>query len=99
MWSSQKTIAKCWTKTESESETESSIEATSATEPVDIIDQTTRDPPTRIQKNHPTENIISDLNEGMKIKDKPKRNYHDMIRFVYNTSSIEPKNVKKNFTW
>ena len=42
------------TETESDSETESSIDVTSATEPVDITDQTARDPPTRIQKNHPT---------------------------------------------
>ena len=83
------------TKTESESETESSIEATSVTEPVDITNQTTRDPPTRIQKNHPTKNIIGGLNEGMRIRDKPKRNYHDMVRFVCYTSSIEPKNVKE----
>ena len=83
------------TETEFESEIESSIETTSTTKPVDITDQTTRDPPTRIQKNHPTENIIGDLNEGMRTRDKPKRNYHDMVRFVCYTSSIEPKNVKE----
>ena len=82
-------------ETESDSEIESSIDATSATEPVDIIDQTTRDPPIRIQKDHPTENIIGDLNEGIRTKDKPKRNYHDMVRFVCYTSFIEPKNVKE----
>ena len=60
------------TETESESETEPSIDATSATEQVDITYQTTRDTPTRIQKNHPNENIIGDLNEGMKTRDKPK---------------------------
>ena len=62
---------------------------------MDITDQTTRNPSTRIQKNYPTENIIGDLNEGMKTRDKPKRNYHDMVRFVCYTSSIEPKNVKE----
>ena len=36
------------TETESESETEFLIEETSAIELVDITDQTTRDPPTRI---------------------------------------------------
>ena len=82
-------------ETDSGSDTESSIGETSATEPVDITDQTARDPPTRIQKNHPTENIIGDLNEGMKTRDKPKRNYHDMVRFVCYTSSIEPKNLKE----
>ena len=81
------------TEIKSESETEFSIEETS--ELVDITDQTTRDQPIRIQKNHPTKNIIGDLNEGIKTRDKPKRNYHDMVRFVYYTSSIEPKNVKE----
>ena len=83
------------TETDSGSDIESSIDETSATEPVDITDQTVRDPPTKIQKNHPTENIIGDLNEGMKTRDKPKRNYHDMVRFVCYTSSIEPTNVKE----
>ena len=64
---------------------------------MDITDQTTKDPSTRIQKNHPTENIIGDLNERMRTRDKPKRNYHDMVRFVCYTSSIEPKNVKKHY--
>ena len=35
-------------ETESESETEFLIEETSATKPMDITDQTTRDPPARI---------------------------------------------------
>ena len=36
------------TETDSGSDTKSSIDETSATEPVDITDQTTRDPPSRI---------------------------------------------------
>ena len=62
---------------------------------MDITDQTTKDPPAKIQKNHLTKNIIGDLNERMRTRDKPKRNYHDMVRFVCYTSSIEPKNVKE----
>ena len=52
-------------KKELESEIESSVETTFAIELVienlDITDPTTKDPPTKIQKNHPTENIIVDL--------------------------------------
>ena len=31
----------------------------------DILDPTIRDPPTRIEKNHPTENIIGELTDGI----------------------------------
>ena len=31
----------------------------------------------------------------MRTRDKPKRNYHDMVRFVCYTSFIEPKNVNE----
>ena len=69
------------------------IDATNSTMEVvtkifDIIDPITRDLPTRIQKDHPTENIISDVIDGIKTRDKRKRNYLDMVRYVcYNSSN------------
>ena len=79
-----------------ENKTEPSVATTSATKAVtDIFDPTIRDPPSRIERNHPTENIIGDLTNGIKTRDKPKRNYQDMVRYVCYTSFIEPKNVKE----
>ena len=56
------------TEKESKSETEFFVETTFATELLienfDITNPTIRDPPTRIQKNHPTENIIVNLIKG-----------------------------------
>ena len=72
--------------------TKPSIATTFVTE---IFDPIIRDPLTRIEKNHLTENIIGDLNEGIKMRDKPKRNYQDMVRYVCYTSSIKLKNVKE----
>ena len=77
-----------------ENKIEPSVATTFATKSVtSIFYSTIRDPPTRIEKNHPTENIIGDLIEGMKIRNKPKRNYQDMVRYVCYTFSIKPKNV------
>ena len=61
----------------------------------DIIDPDIREPPTRIQKNHSTRNIISDPTEGIRTRNKPRINYQDIVRYVCYTSSIEPKNVKE----
>ena len=79
-----------------ENKTKPSVATTSATKAVmDIFDPTIRDPPTRIEKNHPTDNIIGELIDGIQTRDKSKRNYQDMVRYVCYTSSIEPKNVKE----
>ena len=76
--------------------TKSSVATTSVTKAItNIFYPTIKDPPTRIEKNHPAENIIGDLTEGIKMRDKPKRNYQEMVKYVYYTSSIEPKNVKE----
>ena len=54
-----------------------------ATDPkTDIFDITNpfmRDPPTRIQKNHPTRNIIGNLTKDIRTKDRPRINYQDMV--------------------
>ena len=79
-----------------ENKIEPSIATTSAMKDVtDIFDPTIRDPPTRIEKNHPTVNIIGEFTDGIQTRDKPKRNYQDMVKYVCYTSSIEPKNVKE----
>ena len=87
------------TQTSLDSTTKPPITTTSAIESVteifDITDSTIKNPPTRIQMNHLSGNIIGDLIEGIKTRDKPKRNYQDMVKYVCYTSSIEPKNVKK----
>ena len=79
-----------------ENTAEHSVAITFATKAVThIFDLTIIDPPTIIEKNHHTKNIIGDLTEGIKTRDKPKKNYQDMIRYVCYTSSIEPKNINK----
>ena len=60
----------------------------------DITEPVVKDPPSRIQRNHPSENIIGDIDEGRKTRDKIRLNYQDMVRYVCYTSCIEPKNVK-----
>ena len=82
-------------ETESKSEMKTCVEIAFTIKLVDITDPTTKDSPTRIQKNHLTKNIICDFNEGMKTRNKPKRNDQNMVRYVCYTSSIEPKNVKE----
>ena len=52
-----------------ENKTEPSVATTSATKVVtNIFDPTIRDPPIRIEKNHPTENIIGDLTDGVETR-------------------------------
>ena len=43
-----------------------------------IIDLVIRNPPIKIQKNHPTKNIIGDLTKGIRARDGPSLNYQDM---------------------
>ncbi|KAG9451352.1 hypothetical protein H6P81_011317 [Aristolochia fimbriata] len=50
--------------------------------------------PSRIQKNHPTEAIIGDLNDGVKTRGKHV-DFRDMVHFVCYTSSQEPKKVEE----
>ncbi|KAG9439560.1 hypothetical protein H6P81_019725 [Aristolochia fimbriata] len=51
-------------------------------------------PSIRVQKNHPADAIIGDINEGMKTRGK-KKNYGDMVRFVCYTSLVEPRKVEE----
>ena len=61
----------------------------------DITESIIKDPPSRIQRNHPTRNIIGEVDEGRKTRDKIRLNYRDMVRYVCYTSCIKPKNVKE----
>ena len=61
----------------------------------DITESIIKDPPLRIQRNHPTRNIIGEVDEGRKTRDKIRLNYRDMVRYICYTSCIEPKNVKE----
>ena len=57
-----------------ENNPEPSVVTTSTTKALtNIFDPTIRDLPTRIEKNHPAENIIGDFTKGIKTRDKPKR--------------------------
>ena len=80
-------------------ETKLAITTTVAIEPkidiFNITDLVMRDPLTRIQKNHPIGNIIGDLTKGIRIRNRSRINYQDMVRYVCYTSSFEPKNVKE----
>ena len=79
-----------------ENKSEPFVATTSTTKTIThIFDPTIKDPPTRIEKNYPTVNIIGDLTKCIKTRDKPKKNYQDMVRYVCYISSIKPKNVKK----
>ncbi|XP_071722307.1 uncharacterized protein [Rutidosis leptorrhynchoides] len=54
-------------------------------------------PSTRIQKNHPTEDIIGDIDER-RTRGVPRNNYRDMMNYVAYTSKIEPKKVDEALT-
>ncbi|KAG9459211.1 hypothetical protein H6P81_003719 [Aristolochia fimbriata] len=54
----------------------------------------TKKPSSKIQRNHPTEAIIGELNEGVKTRGI-NINYRDMVRFVCYTSSQEPKKIEE----
>ena len=69
---------------------ETSFVTESENENFHITDPVIRDPPTRIQRNHPTKNIIGEINDGRKTREKTRLNYRDMVRNVCYTSSIEP---------
>jgi len=62
---------------------------------VDIADPVRKMPSTRIQKNHPSKEIIGDLNEGIRTRVQPRKRYDDMVRYVCFTSQIEPKNIRE----
>ena len=64
-------------------------------EAFDIADPITREPPSRIKKNHPVEEIIGSIDDGICTREKPKLNYRDMVRYVCYTSLVESKNVKE----
>ena len=49
----------------------------------------------RIKKNHPSDAIIGELNEGVVTRRKEPVNYREMISNVCFTFRIEPKNVKE----
>ncbi|KAG9453127.1 hypothetical protein H6P81_006031 [Aristolochia fimbriata] len=51
-------------------------------------------PSIRVQKNHPADAIIGNVNEGMKTRGK-KKNYGDMVKFVCYTSLVEPRKVEE----
>ena len=60
-----------------------------------LADQPSRQPSRRILKNHPTNQTIGNLTEGMKTREKPITDYREMVGFTCFTSCMEPKNVKE----
>lgn len=74
---------------ENESDFESNIKPAS-TEPDNP--QANKDPSIRIQKNHPKELIIGNLDEGITTRSR------DVISNSYFVSKFEPKNVKETLT-
>lgn len=50
----------------------------------------------RIHKNHPSSNIIGDLEEGVLTRKKDKVNYLEMINNVCFTSLVEPKKCQRS---
>ncbi|XP_031090921.1 uncharacterized protein LOC115995913 [Ipomoea triloba] len=50
-------------------------------------------PSTRIQKNHPIDNVIGEITSGVRISGKEKKNYRELIGYSCYISIIEPKNV------
>ncbi|KAG9447534.1 hypothetical protein H6P81_013662 [Aristolochia fimbriata] len=57
------------------------------------IVETEKAPSMRVQKNHPLDAVIGNINEGMKTRGR-KQNYSEMVRFVCYTSTIEPRKVE-----
>ncbi|KAG9443041.1 hypothetical protein H6P81_018895 [Aristolochia fimbriata] len=60
----------------------------------DIAPVTEKAPSIRVQKNHPMDAVIGNVNEGMKTRGK-KQNYSEMVRFVCYTSAVEPRRVEE----
>ncbi|KAG9457652.1 hypothetical protein H6P81_002160 [Aristolochia fimbriata] len=58
----------------------------------DSIGETEKAPSTRVQKNHPLDAVIGNINESMKTRGK--RQYSEMVRFVCYTSAVEPRKVE-----
>ncbi|XP_012850949.1 PREDICTED: uncharacterized protein LOC105970659 [Erythranthe guttata] len=63
--------------------------------PLELDDQTHKEPSRRVKKNHPVDKVIGPVEEGIQTRGKPKVNYKEMARYVCFTSTIEPKNVKE----
>ncbi|KAG9458830.1 hypothetical protein H6P81_003338 [Aristolochia fimbriata] len=59
----------------------------------DSIGETEKAPSTRVQKNHPLDAVIGNINESMKTRGK-RQNYSEMVRFVCYTSAVEPRKVE-----
>ena len=64
-------------------------------EVLDAANQITREPSSKIKRNHLVEEVIGIIDEGIRTRDKPRINYREMVRYVCYTSPIEPKNVKE----
>ncbi|KAG9453481.1 hypothetical protein H6P81_006385 [Aristolochia fimbriata] len=59
----------------------------------EIGPETEKAPSMRVQKNHPLDAVIGDINGGMKTRGR-KQNYSEMVRFVCYTSALEPRRVE-----
>ncbi|KAG9450348.1 hypothetical protein H6P81_010313 [Aristolochia fimbriata] len=57
------------------------------------IGETEKAPSTRVQKNHPLDAVIGNINESMKTRGK-RQNYSEMVRFVCYISAVEPRKVE-----
>ena len=67
--------------------------ADSNKEKEDVIQS--RGPSKMIQKNHYSDGVTGNLNDGFKTQRKDRVNYKEMLSNVCFTSKIEPKNVNE----
>ncbi|GAA0153978.1 hypothetical protein LIER_12087 [Lithospermum erythrorhizon] len=54
------------------------------------------EPANRIQKNHPVDNIIGEIDQGVTIRRKEPMDYRQMVGLIGETcfiSKVEPKNI------
>ena len=58
-----------------------------------MTDPVRKEPSSRVKKNHPSELILGDPNEGM----VTRKRYVNHVKYVCFVSLFEPKNVKDAF--
>ena len=61
----------------------------------DEQDNYTHEPPSKIRKSHPIQNVIGNATEGRGTRNTQRINYRELAEYMCYTYLIEPKNVKE----
>ena len=63
--------------------------------PRELADQVTREPSSRVWKNHPLDEIVGGVYKGRCTRDKQKLNYLEMLRYVCTLLKLNPRLLKR----